>query len=187
MMPTNNFNSREFPAPFVRIRGRFSQDGRIKWSPCVRSFKGPATNRRITMTEVSGNNNQSNLEQTKSADGDDPIRSTSASVPDAESAYNLAFEDKEGRILEKSAVKPVFYDFDSQWATFVQRMPYNKKTERVVLRYGKRELGVLKVTMKLPEFELVYPREATQIDPNGILHIKWKTNSSHKQKEEDDI
>jgi hypothetical protein len=32
--------SEEFPAPFVRVRGRVSRSGQVHWSPCLRTEKG---------------------------------------------------------------------------------------------------------------------------------------------------
>ena len=34
--------SREFEAPYVRVRGRVSRKGKVTWSPCLRSARFPA-------------------------------------------------------------------------------------------------------------------------------------------------
>ncbi len=38
--------SKAFPGPFVRIRGRVSREGQVQWSPGLRTQKGPVQDRR---------------------------------------------------------------------------------------------------------------------------------------------
>src|SRR5438552_11813275 len=37
----NVIKSRPFDAPYVRVRGRLSRQGVVKWSPCLRTFHEP--------------------------------------------------------------------------------------------------------------------------------------------------
>jgi hypothetical protein len=41
-MEENGFvESCEFPAPYVRVRGRVSRKWQVQFSPCIRTFKAP--------------------------------------------------------------------------------------------------------------------------------------------------
>lgn len=145
--------SREFPAPFVRVRGRVSREGQVQWSPCLRTYKGKI------------------------------ISPTSASigrlvpVEHAEISKGAAFAidllDYRGAVLTSLPVRPNFLSKDQQWAPFVARLPYHDAAQAVRLRSGERELSRLKVPTDRPFFSLLKPEEDSFIDGAGVLHLHW--------------
>ena len=54
MTENEPIESREFPAPFVRVRGRISRTGEVQWDPCLRTDKSaPKAKERNESLKVS--------------------------------------------------------------------------------------------------------------------------------------
>ena len=147
--------SKEFRAPFVRVRGRFSREWQVQWSPCLRTEKGPR--------EVQAKNPglQARLETRPKA------------VVKPEGQYSVDFLDYKGNVLHTGPTEPRFFAKDQQWATFGARLPYHQQTQIVRLRRGERELGVMRVPTDRPCFTLLHPGEDACIDGSGVLHLRW--------------
>jgi hypothetical protein len=145
--------SREFPAPFVRVRGRVSREGRVQWSPCIRTYKGG----------------------TDQPTRDVPDRPAISNRRDASrvNQYVLDFLDYRGDVLESLPTRVRFLSTDRQWAPFVARLPYHSATQAVRFRSGQRELGRLDVPTDRPFFSLLKPEEDSFIDGEGVLHLHW--------------
>ena len=139
--------SREFPAPFVRVRGRLSREWQVQWSPSLRTYKGPPDK----PVPGSGNNR------------------TAVS----QNQFAVDFLDYQGKVLESLPTVPHFLAKDQEWATFVTRLPYHSATQSVRLRFGEREISVLPVPTDRPFFSLLHPGEDSFIDDRGVLHLHW--------------
>ena len=187
MAGKHHIKSHEFEGSFVRVRGRLSREGQVRWSPCLRTFR-QATPIKVH-TDLSPRVT-SGLPTSIALDSPSQERPPSATLtsglgrlgPIANERYYIDFQDRNGKVLESAPTEPEFFAMNQQWATFVQRLPYQRKTERVVLRRGKRELGVLIVTPQLPKFELVHPVRANEIDTEGIMHLRWKVDPTTSKK-----
>ena len=83
--------------------------------------------------------------------------------------YRILFEDGQGNVLACAPTHPDFFAEDQEWGTFVQRLPYHRQTARVVLRKGSKEIGVLNVTQKLPDFVLHHPIQDERYRYPGYL------------------
>lgn len=195
--------SREFPGPWVRVRGRLTRDGVATFSPCIRTYKGPPDRRRhpglIDVQRATGTARVTEFMAAelppspprlpeRGALMDVDINLGSIPRPDDQiprietPAYEIRFEDAKGTLLESALAEPRFYARDATWATFGGRLPYHPKTERVVLRFGGRELGVMRVPRTLPQFDLVAPTTEASIDTAGILHLIWHQDATDKKK-----
>ncbi|WP_289355608.1 hypothetical protein [Paenibacillus sp. S-12] len=152
--------SREFEAPFVRVRGRLSRNDDVRWSPCIRTYRQPQ-----------------GLQFPDPVEHVDTIKTTNWTHD-----YWILFEDGQGNVLARALAQPDFFAEDQEWGTFVQRLPYHRQTARVVLRKGSKEIGVLNVTQRLPDFVLYHPIKTSDIDPLGILHLRWEEKSGHNKK-----
>jgi hypothetical protein len=150
--------SEEFKAPFVRVRGRISWTGEVRWSPCLRTFKPPGALVRQGPVEAVAF-----------------MRAVAAELVDeATDGYVVTFETAKGEVLETSPVEPEVYAQDQEWASFGARMPYHEPTERVVLRRHGEEVSVYPVLRRLPQFSLEHPTRAEEIDPARPLKIRWR-------------
>lgn len=147
--------SKEFRAPFVRVRGRLSREWQVQWSPCLRTEKGPR--------EMPPKNSRLKAQM--------ETRATEVVKP--EDQYFVDFIDYKGNVLHTGPTQPHFFAKDQQWATFVARLPYHQQTQVVRLRRGERELGVLRVPTDRPCFTLLHPGEDACIDGSGVLHLHW--------------
>jgi hypothetical protein len=107
--------SEEYSGKFVRVRGRLSRKGKVRWSPCLRTEKG-------------------------SVDLPAERRSTAAV---AKATHWIDLLDYRGESLESAPVQPHFFARDQDWATFVARLPYRNNVQSVRLRRGERTLGTL--------------------------------------------
>ena len=213
--------SREFPGPWVRVRGRLTREGVATFSPCIRTFKGPperrhlgsidverAMARREVVTSVAAERPRirtradqaggqiavdvrsiprPNTTRAELADVGITVDQRSIPRPDDQipwidgEAYEIRFEAKDGALLESAPTAPRFYARDAAWASFGGRLPYHPKTERVVLRLGRRELGVMPVPLTLPQFDLVAPLSSADIDTAGIVHLAWRQDAADKK------
>lgn len=144
--------SREFDAPYVRVRGRVSRSGEVSWSPCLRTHKGPSQ-----PPAVPGDGEKSEV---------------------SHSGYHVALLDYRNEPLASAAVAPHFLSRDRQWAPFVARLPYHPHVQAVALLLGERELGRLTVPTDRPYFTLLHPSEDDFIDPAGVLHLHWAGHDS---------
>ncbi len=160
-----HITSREFAAPFVRVRGRLSRHGQVQWSPCLRTFREPRWIGAVAHPSIPPAIELS-VEQTGPGIVQQP----------ADYDYMITFEDGQGNILARAPTEPEFFAQNQEWAGFGQRLPYRRNTERVTLRRGEKELGALHVTRQLPEFALLYPLKAEQIDSKGVLHLRWEAD-----------
>ena len=191
--------SREFPGPWVRVRGRLTREGLATFSPCIRTFKGPPEHRHGSpVVDINRAKLSRELAAPTAAPPPAPQVGQAAGdrlaleqvliprpddqIPRVETpAYEIRFEAADGKVLESAPTIPRFYARDAPWAGFGGRLPYHPKTERVVLRLGSHELGVLKVPRTLPQFDLVAPTSAARIDLAGILHLTWRQDAADKK------
>lgn len=163
MSDNDDTESREFPAPYVRVRGRISRSGQVTWSPCLRTNKGP---RQVTVPPRSST----------------PHGQVSAE-PGPESAvrggrYTVTLLDYRDEPLDSAAVVPQFLARERQWAPFVARLPYRRHVQAVAMSLDERELGRLTVPTDRPYFTLLRPTEDDFIDPTGVLHLHWAGHDS---------
>ncbi len=158
--------SEEFPAPYIRVRGRVSRSGQVQWSPCLRTEKGPPAEGQPSERPI-----PSSALPSASGDG------TTLAVGGGE-ALIVAFLDYRGEVLLSAPTTADFFAKDREWATFVVRLPYHPQTQTVVLRLGERELGRLDVPTDRPYFTLLHPNEDDYIDPTGVLHLHWAGHDS---------
>lgn len=153
----DHIQSREYTAPFIRIRGRVSRNGQVRWSPCVRTEKGDA----------------SLLRPRDPADGNP----TAIVVP--ATPYYIALLDYRGDVLATAPASPQFFSSSAEWATFVVRMPYQENVNFVrLLQRREQTLGELKVPTCRPYFTLLRPGRDSFIDSTGVLHLHWADHDS---------
>lgn len=145
--------SQPFPGPFVRVRGRLSRAGTVRWSPCVRTFREPPQPGQ----PAEGGATEGEQGQIVIAPG-----------------YTVAFESAAGEVLASASTRPHFFSADAAEATFVARLPFESQTARVVLRQDGQELGALVVPPHAPRFILSAPRTPQEIDTEGLLHLRWR-------------
>jgi len=158
MTENNTTESKEFRAPFVRVRGRLSRTGEIQWNPSLRTEKGIYDKQ-----------------------SDDPLKNDSNidnSVVSRKARFTVDFLDYTGRILLSGYTKPYFFSIDQEWAKFTARLPYHEQTQAIQLRVGERILGMLRVPTDRPCFTLLNPREDSCIDGSGVLHLRWSGHNS---------
>jgi len=149
--------SREYAAPFIRIRGRVSRGGQVRWSPCLRTEKG----------------NRALLQQGER--DHDPARMLAVS----RGGLHVALLDYRGQILDAAPVKPEFLSSGQEWAPFVVRMPYRENVNAVRLLAGReRTLGEMQVPTCRPYFTLLRPGRDSFIDSTGVLHLHWADHDS---------
>ena len=159
-MEENEFvESCEFPAPYVRVRGRVSRRWQVQWSPCLRTFKPPRQEEADAPAPPPGN------VPAKSA------RATAASL--VKPVFSVSLLDYRGQALSSKIVEPTFFSKDQEWGTFVTRLPYQAQTQSVTLSVNERVLGRLDVPTDRPYFSLLRPSEHDYIDPAGVLHLHW--------------
>src|SRR4051794_5573539 len=150
--------SREYTAPFIRIRGRVSRDGQVRWSPCLRTEKG---NPALLRPRGRGN--------------PDPAQALAVS----HSPYNIVLVDYRGEALATAPATPEFFSSSRQWGTFVVRMPYQENVRAVQLVHGReRTIGELEVPTCRPYFTLLRPGCDSFIDSTGMLHLHWADHDS---------
>jgi hypothetical protein len=146
--------SREYQAPFIRIRGRISRRGEVKWSPCLRTEKGPSKDIEHQLVDV---------------------RRAAATRADP---FAIALLDYRGEQLAYTAVKPQFFAQNQESATFVTRLPFHEDIHAIqLLRNGKRASSMEVPTCR-PYFTLLHPREDSFIDSQGVLHLHWSDHDS---------
>lgn len=196
MKTAHTAESRPFEERYVRVRGRLSRQGEVRWSPCLRTAKGPRRrNDGSPQVEPSVPATDGARSPQRAAGLElHRLASYAASQPPAvgrplpeelmaisvggDPGYRIVCEDAEGAELVSSPTLPAFLARDQEWATFVARLPYAETTARVVLMFGARRLGVLDVPSRTPQFDLELPRSATHIDTEGILHLRWRVDSA---------
>lgn len=105
---------------------------------------------------------------------------TATAVLPADSEFTISFEDASGKELVRAPVRIRFFARERQWALFTQRLPYHTDTQRVVLRRREREVGALVVPKRVPEFVLVHPASAAEVDAIGVLHLRWELTADEK-------
>src|SRR6266581_3259618 len=109
--------SEEFPAPYIRVRGRVSRSGQVQWSPCLRTEKGPPAEGQPSERPI-----PSSALPSASGDG------TTLAVGGGE-ALIVAFLDYRGEVLLSAPTTADFFAKDREWATFVVRLPYHPQTQ----------------------------------------------------------
>ena len=152
--------SKSFPAPMVRVRGRVWRKGNVTWSPAIRTFRG----------RDKENTNQPRIAATTAA-GQPGFATTG-------NQYVVEILDYEGTALISRPVHLNFFSSDQEFATFSIRLPFEPNGEQLQLRLGERVLSTLKVPTERPYFTLLHPEEDDYIDPKGILHLHWAAHSS---------
>jgi hypothetical protein len=152
--------SKPFPGPMVRVRGRVWRKGNVTWSPAIRTFRGrdkESTNQRRIASPPTG------TRQALATTGDQHL---------------VEILDYEGTALISRPVHLNFFSSDQEFATFSTRLPFEPNGEQLQLRVGERVLSTLKVPTERPYFTLLHPDEDDYIDPNGVLHLHWAAHSS---------
>lgn len=161
-MDENEFvESCEFPAPYVRVRGRVSREMHVQWTPCIRTFKGPKKEEPDPAPAPAG--------------GAPPgsVRSTTQAAVAPKPVFSVGFLDYRGNPLVSTVTEPHFLAKDQEWGTFVVRLPYDAATQSVVLTVNERVVGRMDVPTDRPYFSLLHPNEDDYIDPAGVLHLHW--------------
>ncbi|MFF4361633.1 hypothetical protein [Streptomyces sp. NPDC001604] len=136
--------SQPFPGPYIRVRGRLSRAGTVRFSPALRTFATPPP-QQLEVTEA-------------------------ATAP----AYTVSLEDDAGHVLATTATDPSFPADDFDNAPFNARLPYKAQAHRVVLRRDGTELGALVVPPRPPHFVLTHGNALPEIDTEGVLHLRWR-------------
>jgi hypothetical protein len=170
MTTQTQIRSREFEAPFVRVRGRLNRNGQVQWSPCLRTFREPTLEPKPRMPVPY---------HFPSPFTNRFLKGRTFGTAQTSGEYVIAFEDAQKHILTSAPTVPEFFARDQESAVFGQRIPYRSETERVVLRLREKELGVLHVTKRLPEFALLQPVTVGDIDPSAVLRLRWKADASN--------
>jgi hypothetical protein len=153
-MPTDAIvASREFPGPFVRIRGHLSREGEVEWDPCVRTFR-----------------EQRNRPSPRDASH------AAARIPTTR--YRVVLSNAQGREVARAPVVPEFYAHYQEWASFGVRLPYGAGVTSLALRRGRQTLGVLTVPNELPKLRLLAPLTLPHVDPEAVLRLRWEPAST---------
>jgi len=161
-MPDDDYTeSREFSAPYVRVRGRVSRSAEVNWSPCLRTHKRPK---------------QPSAPPQPLTQGDEEKIEPAGAVYDG--GYLVTLLDYRDERLDSAPVVPQFFSHDRQWAPFVVRLPYHPQVQAIALLHDERELGRLTVPADRPFFTLLHPTEDDFIDPAGVLHLYWAGHDS---------
>ncbi len=117
--------SRTFPGPMVRVRGRVSRRGAVTWALALRTYRGRENKDheiRVASNLAGG--------QATTVKGD---------------PYVVEILDYEGTVLVSRHVHVNFFAKDQESATFSIRMPYDDNGEQLRLRLGERVLSTTKV------------------------------------------
>lgn len=153
--------SRTFPGPMVRVRGRVSRDGDVTWSLALRTFRARNTD----------------LDEPRLA-----VQAAEAAAADVTASRDGQFVveilDYEGTALVSRPVRVEFFANDKRYATFSIRLPYDPNGAALQLRLGERTLSRIQVPPERPYFTLLHPNEDDYIDPDGVLHLHWAAHSS---------
>jgi hypothetical protein len=202
-MADDVIRSQSFDAPFVRVRGRLSRQGTVRWSPCLRTYRtprwiegkpagAPVRDGAAGLAEQAGITDPrqptgaiappaaSTGRPSPTVPAGPPKVGATAVAPPREGAYVVTFEDTRGQVLVRAPVRIRFFAPEREWALFTQRLPFHRDTHRVVLHHGERELGALAVSRQLPEFVLTHPLASQDVDVDGILHLRWDIDKSAK-------
>lgn len=140
--------SRAFPGPFVRVRGRLSREGEVHWDLALRTEKGGAVQSPA-------------------------MRMQSARFVDRQDKHWVDFLDYSGRVLVSEPVRLRFLAKEQQRAPFTARLPYHDQTQIIQIRRGERVLGRMSVPTDRPCFTLLSPGADACINPSGVLHLRW--------------
>jgi hypothetical protein len=169
-MAENDFvESCEFPAPYVRVRGRVSRKWEVQWSPSIRTFK------RGRQEEVDNPARPADVQPNAAG------AATEAVAVVVKPVFTVRCLDYRGETLVSTITEPSFFAKDQEWATFVARLPYHPQTQTVVLVVNERVLGRLEVPTDRPYFTLLHPNEDDFIDPDGVLHLHWADHECKEQ------
>jgi hypothetical protein len=145
--------SREYQAPFIRIRGRVSRRGEVRWSPCLRTDKGGPGN------------------------VDRPPDAVDLNV--VQRSLHVALLDYRGEVLAAAPVQPDFFSSSQEWGSFVVRMRYVEHVNSVRLVATRGQVvGTLEVPTCRPYFTLLKPGHDSFIDSQGVLHLHWADHDS---------
>lgn len=150
--------SKAFPGPFVRVRGRLSRENLVRWSPALRVEKGDPA-----------------------AQGEDqrpPGTAPRVAIVAGQEQYWVDFLDYNGKILVTGPARLRFLAREQQHAPFVARLPYDEHTQTIQLRRGEQVLGRTSVPTDRPYFTLMSPGEDAGINPSGVLHLRWAPHDS---------
>lgn len=151
--------SKVFPGPYVRVRGRVSREGQVRWSPALRVEKG------------SGGSDQP-------APGRGPNSPRVRALAVNNNQYWVDFLDYNGKVLVSGPSAVRFLAKEQEEVPFVARLPYHDQTLSIRLRLGERELGRTGVPTDRPCFTLMSPGEDACINPSGVLHLRWCPHDS---------
>lgn len=153
--PCGGTESREFPAPFVRVRGRVTREGAVSWSPGLRTERG---------------NPQLGTPGTDEA-GKQAVTPTAVIPPEA---FRVDFLDYRRQPLVSGSVEIEFRSRDAAIASFITRLPYHSETQFVQLARGRRVLDAMQVPSDRPYFTLLRPSPDDFINGCGVLHLEWR-------------
>lgn len=141
--------SKAFPGPFERVRGRVSREGEVQWSPCLRTDKG-----RVEIDREAPVARQVNYVV-------DFLDYRGAVLQSGPTEPHFFAEDQ----LSATFVARLPYHEQTQ-------------TVRLRRGERERELGRLDVPTDRPCFTLLHPGEDTCIDGSGVLHLRWCPHDS---------
>ena len=160
----------EFPAPFIRVRGRVSRKGQVQWSPCIRTFKGPKQMER----------DQAAVPRSHVLPSPAGAIATTAAAT-VKPVFTVGLLDYRSEPLATTVTEPAFLAKDQEWATFVARLRYQPQTQSVVLSVNERVLDRMEVPTDRPYFTLLHPNEDDFIDPSGVLRLHWADHGCREQ------
>lgn len=144
--------SKPFDEPFVRIRGRVTRRGDVRFSPAIRTARkgrthsGPGWLKRTGTIEP----------------GEDDL------------IYRVEIQGPAGQVLQSEYIAIHFETNGHEWGRFGLRLPFHPTAQRIALFHGDRELGALTVPQHTPEFSLTLPSPTDTISPNSVLHLEWQ-------------
>src|SRR6266702_3068829 len=150
--------SREFPGPFVRVRGRVTREGVVTWSPGLRTERGSAEPGKPVGGGVQ----------------EPGARRVAAAAVITPETFRVDFLDYRRQPVVSGPVAIEFRSRDAAVASFITRLPYHPETQFVQLARGRQLLGAMQVPTDRPFFTLLRPGPDDFVDGCGVLHIEWR-------------
>jgi hypothetical protein len=154
-MPTEHdqpiLESRPFPGPLVRVRGRVTRDRRVTWSPCLRTF----TDRSAPAARQAAAAESGYVVAFEAASGQ--VLASAPVLPQffSPDAQHASFTTR--------------LPYQQQTARVVLRLG------------GELLSDQLEIPPQAPHFHLASPRSTEEIDPAGVLHLTWRRQDGHGQ------
>src|ERR1043165_9832904 len=150
-MADDVIRSQSFDAPFVRVRGRLSRQGTVRWSPCLRTYRtprwiegkpagAPVRDGAAGLAEQAGITDPrqptgaiappaaSTGRPSPTVPAGPPKVGATAVAPPREGAYVVTLEHTRGQVLVRAPVRIRFFAPEREWALFTQRLPFHRDT-----------------------------------------------------------